>query len=63
MPLGVWSVGATTQGQALMALLAQEVTALGLPRMIGDGTYIVAPLIMGYFCDCDIMGDAIPSPA
>ena len=56
-------MGATTQGQALMALLAQEVTALGLPRMIGDGTYIVAPLIMGYFCDCDIMGDAIPSPA
>lgn len=63
----LWSMGASAQGPALMALaqekspVGSEATALGLPRAIGDGTYIVAPLIMGYFCD--IMGDAIPGIA
>jgi MFS family permease len=63
----LWSMGASAQGPALMALAQEkaptgsEATALGLPRAIGDGTYIVAPLIMGYFCD--VMGDAIPGVA
>jgi hypothetical protein len=48
--------------------VGNEASALGLPRFVGDGTYIVAPLIMGYFCDlvkdipgigCTIAGSAI----
>ena len=69
-----WSVGASAQGPALTALaqekapVGNEASALGLPRFVGDGTYIVAPLIMGYFCDlvkdipgigCTIAGSAI----
>lgn len=70
----LWSVGASAQSPALTALaqekapVGNEASALGLPRFIGDGTYIVAPLIMGYFCDllkdipgigCTIAGSAI----
>ncbi|KAL7534542.1 hypothetical protein ACHAXR_005940 [Thalassiosira sp. AJA248-18] len=60
----LWSVGASAQGPALTALaqenapMGSEATALGLPRAVGDGTYIVAPLILGYFADT--MGDAVP---
>ena len=63
----LWSVGASAQGPALTALAQEkapsgsEATALGLPRAVGDGTYILAPLIMGYFCD--VMGDAVPGVA
>ena len=70
----LWSVGASAQSPALTALaqekspVGSEASALGLPRFVGDGTYIVAPLIMGYFCDlvkdvpgigCTIAGCAI----
>ena len=71
----LWSIGASAQGPALTALgqenapLGSEATALGLPRAVGDGTYIVAPLILGYFSDkyggtipgisCTIAGSAI----
>lgn len=60
----LWSVGASAQGPALTALAQEkaptgsEATALGLPRAVGDGTYIVAPLILGYFSDK--MGDSVP---
>jgi len=60
----LWSVGASAQGPALTALaqekapIGSEATALGLPRAVGDGTYIVAPLILGYFSDQ--MGDSVP---
>jgi len=60
----LWSIGASAQGPALTALgqenapLGSEATALGLPRAVGDGTYIVAPLILGYFSDN--MGESIP---
>jgi len=63
----LWSVGASAQGPALTALgqenapLGSEATALGLPRAVGDGTYIVAPLILGYFSDK--MGESIPGIA
>jgi MFS family permease len=70
----LWSVGASAQSPALTALAQEkapegnEASALGLPRFVGDGTYIVAPFIMGYFCDlvedvpgigCTIAGSAI----
>lgn len=60
----LWSIGASAQGPALTALgqenapLGSEATALGLPRAVGDGTYIVAPLILGYFSDK--VGESIP---
>ena len=60
----VWSLGATAQGPALtayaqeLAPLGSEATALALPRAAGDGTYIVAPLILGAVADTwtDITG-------
>ena len=48
----VWSVDASAQCLALTSLAQEnapagsETTALGLPRAVGDGTYIVAPLIL-----------------
>lgn len=60
----LWSIGASAQGPSLTALgqenapLGSEATALGLPRAVGDGTYIVAPLILGYVTDK--LGDTIP---
>ncbi|KAL3757214.1 hypothetical protein ACHAWU_003876 [Discostella pseudostelligera] len=53
----LWSMGASAQGPALTALAQEkaptgsEATALGLPRASGDGTYILAPLILGYVSD------------
>ncbi|GAX23270.1 hypothetical protein FisN_21Hh045 [Fistulifera solaris] len=53
----LWSFGSTAQGPALTAY-AQELapddakaTAMALPRASGDGTYIVAPFILGLFAD------------
>ncbi|KAL7548938.1 hypothetical protein ACHAWF_012205 [Thalassiosira exigua] len=60
----LWSVGASAQGPALTAQaqerapLGAEATALGLPRAVGDGTYIAAPLILGYVADQ--WGDEVP---
>ena len=48
----VWRVDASAQCPALTSLAQEnapagsETTALGLPRAVGDGTYIVAPLIL-----------------
>lgn len=53
----------TIAGPALVALAQQqapvgrEATALGLPRAFGDGTYIIAPLLLGYVSD--VMGNSI----
>lgn len=63
----LWSIGASAQGPALAALaqrqapVGREATALGLPRAFGDGTYILAPLILGYVSDT--VGDFIPGAA
>jgi MFS family permease len=53
----LWSLGAAAQGPALTALaqelapIGEESTALAFPRAAGDGTYIVAPLILGAIAD------------
>jgi MFS family permease len=53
----LWSLGATAQGPALTALAQElapvgaEATALALPRAAGDGTYIVAPFLIGAVAD------------
>lgn len=63
----LWSIGASAQGPSLTALAQEmapvgaEATALGLPRAAGDGTYIIAPLILGYVSDS--MGGTIPGIA
>lgn len=56
----VWSLGASAQGPALTAL-AQEMapatakaTAMALPRATGDGTYIVAPFLLGVIADSSL---------
>ena len=55
-----WSIGAAAQGPALTAvgqLLApsgSEAEALALPRAAGDGTFIVAPLLVGLVADSDV---------
>jgi MFS family permease len=56
----VWSLGASAQGPALTAL-AQELapatataTAMALPRATGDGTYIVAPFLLGVIADSSL---------
>ena len=60
----LWSVGASAASPALTALGQEnspqggEATALGLPRAVGDGTYIIAPLLLGYFSDK--IGDVVP---
>ena len=52
-----WSMGAAAQVPALTALAQQEAppnaqaTALALPRAAGDGTYIVAPFLLGLAAD------------
>lgn len=59
----VWSIGASAQGPALAALAQQEApagreaTAIGLPRAFGDGTYIIAPFILGSISDA--VGDSV----
>ncbi|KAL7464629.1 hypothetical protein ACHAXS_004964, partial [Conticribra weissflogii] len=63
----LWSTGAAAQGPALTALgqemapVGAEATALGLPRAAGDGTYVVAPLALGYVTDR--LGGAVPGIA
>ena len=53
----LWGLGASSQGPALTALAQElapagaESTALALPRATGDGTYIVAPFILGLIAD------------
>uniref|UniRef100_A0A7S1ZKJ9 Major facilitator superfamily (MFS) profile domain-containing protein n=1 Tax=Ditylum brightwellii TaxID=49249 RepID=A0A7S1ZKJ9_9STRA len=53
----MWSIGASAQGPALTALAQElapagaEATAMALPRATGDGTYIVAPFILGLAAD------------
>lgn len=60
----LWSMGAAAQGPALTALgqenapFGSEATALGLPRAVGDGTYIIAPLILGSVAD--LLGESVP---
>ena len=52
-----WSIGAAAQAPALAALaqelapLGGEATAMALPRAAGDGTYIIAPYILGLVTD------------
>lgn len=59
----LWSIGASAQAPALVALAQQhaptgrEATSIGLPKAFGDGTYIVAPLILGSVTD--IAGDSL----
>lgn len=56
----VWSLGASAQGPALTALAQElapagaEATAMALPRAAGDGTYIVAPFLLGLVADYSI---------
>jgi len=63
----LWSTGASAQGPALTALgqemapVGAEATALGLPRAAGDGTYIIAPLALGYVSDR--LGETMPGIA
>lgn len=53
----LWSIGAAAQGPALTALAQKmspsgaEATAMALPRAAGDGTYIVAPFLLGVAAD------------
>jgi MFS family permease len=53
----LWSIGASAQGPALTALAQElaprgaEATAMALPRAAGDGTYIVAPFLLGLVTD------------
>lgn len=67
-----WSMGAAAQGPALTALAQElapkgtEATAMALPRAAGDGTYIVAPFLLGLTTDslapgveCAVAGSAI----
>ena len=52
-----WSTSVAAQGPALTALAQElaptgsEATSLALPRAAGDGTYIVAPFILGVAAD------------
>ena len=52
-----WSTAVSAQGPALTALAQElapagsEATSLALPRAAGDGTYIVAPFILGLAAD------------
>jgi len=52
-----WSIGAAAQGPAMTAYAQElapdgsEATAMALPRAAGDGTYIVAPFLLGLATD------------
>ena len=52
-----WSLGASAQGPALTALAQElapsgaEATSMALPRAAGDGTYIIAPFLLGLVSD------------
>ena len=67
-----WSVGVAAQGPGLTALAQEqaptglEATAMALPRAVGDGTYIIAPFLLGLAADnwsagaeCAVAGSAI----
>lgn len=67
-----WSVGVAAQGPGLTALAQEqaptgsEATAMALPRALGDGTYIIAPFLLGLAADnwsagaeCAVAGSAI----
>jgi MFS family permease len=69
-----WSLAVSAQAPSLVAIAQElapvgaEATALALPRAAGDGTYIVAPLILGFTADtytqfmgieCGVAGAAI----
>ena len=53
----IWSLGVSAQGPALIALAQQkslpgvEATSLSLLKASGDGTYIIAPLVLGSIAD------------
>ena len=53
----VWSLGVSAQGPALTALAQEkslpgiEATSLSLMKASGDGTYIVAPFLLGLVAD------------
>jgi len=53
----LWSLGVSAQGPALIALAQEkslpgvEATSLSLTKAAGDGTYIIAPLILGLVAD------------
>lgn len=53
----IWGVGVASQGPALVALgqkmapKGAEATAMALPRAAGDGTYIIAPFLLGVGAD------------
>ena len=53
----VWSMGVSAQGPALTALAQEkslpgiEATSLSLMKAAGDGTYIVAPFLLGLVAD------------
>jgi hypothetical protein len=56
------SLVVAAQGSALTALaqelapLGAEATALALPRAAGDGTFIVAPFLLGAIADASVTG-------
>jgi MFS family permease len=56
----LWSLGVGAQGPALNALAQEkslpgvEATSLSLVKAAGDGTYIIAPLILGVVADAVI---------
>lgn len=67
-----WSIGASAQGPALTALAQEsapfgaEATSMALPRAAGDGTYIIAPFLLGLVSDiaspgteCAVAGIAV----
>jgi MFS family permease len=53
----VWSTSVAAQGPAMTALAQElaptgsEATSMALPRAAGDGTYIVAPFLLGIVAD------------
>ena len=53
----MWSIAAAAQGPALTAVAQElappgaEAKSLALPRAAGDGTYIVAPFVLGLATD------------
>ncbi len=57
MAVLVWSLGVSAQGPALTALAQEkslpgiEATSLSLMKAAGDGTYIVAPFLLGLVAD------------
>ena len=63
----LWSIAAAAQGPALTAVAQElaprgaEAKALALPRAAGDGTYIIAPFVLGLAADT--YSDTVPGIA